>query len=377
MTRIRRVLACISALALTALLSSSVAPAGAADPADQSAAAAAVAWLKLQQQSDGGFEQTTFAGFETTDVVLAIAEQAQTGTTWSTAEARSAVESLHFGGTPSGKTPIDYLVDLTANAVDQGVPAKNLVLVALPLGFDPTDFGGVDLVDRMGGCDGDETLGFNGLLWLTIAQALQCGGALPANVTAIRNAQQENGGWNFAGDPSLADLDNDSTATAIQALVANGAGVSDLAIQKALAFLAVNQQANGSWQFFGEDDTNSTAMAMLGIAAAGYDPATPCWRDTFASERAGTAYARPDVWLRSLQVASGNDAGRFTSPADLFGITTFATSQTVEALLRSWYPVVAATPQPCTAGDPAAPGPATPGVEVAGETVSLQPTLAG
>jgi hypothetical protein len=372
------VLACFSALALTALLGSPVAPAGAAEPADQSAATAAVAWLKAQQQSDGGFEQTAFAGFETTDVVVAIAEQAQTGPAWNAAEARDAVESLHFGGTPSGKTPIDYLVDLTANAADQGVPAKNLVLVALALGFDPTDFGGVDLVDRMGGCEGDETLGFNGLLWLAIAQALACGGAPPANVTAIRNAQQDNGGWNFAGDPSLTDIDTDSTVTAIEALVANGATVADLAIRKALAFLAVNQQANGAWQFFGEDDTNSTAMAVLGIAAAGYDPATPCWRDTFASQLAGTPYARPDAWLRSLQVTSGPGAGRFTSPADQFGITTFVTSQTVEALLRSWYPVVQATPQPCTAADaPPGPGPANPGVEVAGETVNLQPRLAG
>src|SRR5262245_19909319 len=162
---------------------------------DRSASAAAVEWLKTMQQSDGGFEQTPFfPGFETTDVVGAIAGSAQTGPTWSTTEARTAVESLHFGGTPSGKTPIDYLVDLTANAADQGVPAKNLVLVALPLGLDPSDFGGVDLVDRMGGCDGDQTLGFNGLMWLVIAQEVVCGDAPAGNIAAIREGQQANGG---------------------------------------------------------------------------------------------------------------------------------------------------------------------------------------
>jgi hypothetical protein len=333
--------------------------------------------LESQQQSDGGFEQTAFAGFETTDTVLAIAEQAQTGATWNPLEARAAIEALHFGGTPSGKTPIDYLVDLTANAADQGVPAKNLVLVALPLGFDPTDFGGVDLVDAMGGCDGDETLGFNGLLWLALAQELVCAGAPPATLAAIRDAQQASGGWNFAGDPTLDDIDNDSTAIAMAALVASGADASDTAIAKALAFLATNHQASGAWQFFGEDDPNSTAMAMLGIATAGYDPTTSCWRDTVAPQLAGSPYAPPNAWLRSQQVTSGPDAGRIASPSDSFGVNTFATSQTVEALLRSWYPVVRATAQPCTTDDPAASGPATPGVEIAGETVSLQPTLAG
>jgi hypothetical protein len=378
MTRIRRVLACISALTLTALFSASVAPAG-ADPADTTAAAAAVTWLKTQQQSDGGFEHTTFPGFETTDAVVAIAEQAQTGTTWSTSEARDAVESLHFGGSPSGKTPIDYLVDLTASADDQGVPAKNLVLVALALGFAPTDFGGVDLVDAMGGCDGDETLGFNGLLWLAIAQELACGAALPANLAAIRDAQQANGGWNFAGDPTLDLIDADSTATAMQALVASGAGASDPAIQEALAFLAATQQASGAWQSFGEDDPNSTAMAMIGIATAGYDPSTPCWRDTFASQLAGTPYARPDAWLRTQQITSGPDAGRFASPSDSFGVNTFASSQSVEGLLRSWFPVVRATPQVCTTTGPTPTVSTTTPIAaaVAGETVSLQPRLAG
>jgi hypothetical protein len=308
--------------------------------------------LKTKQQPDGGFEQTTFAGFETTDAVLAIAEQAQTTSTWSTTEARDAIDSLHFGGTPNGKTPIDYLVDLTGTATDQGVAAKNLVLVALPLGFDPTDFGGVDLVTRMGGCSGDQTLGFNGLMYLAIAQELVCGGALPANLTTIRDGQQANGGWNFAGNPTLSDIDADSTATATEALIGGGAASTDPAVQKAMAFLATNQQATGAWQSFGTDDPNSTALAMLGIAAAGYDPSTSCWRDTVAPQLAGTPYANPAAWLRSQQITSGADAGRFQSPNDSFGVNTLATTQSVEALLRSWYPVFRADAQVCTTTGP-------------------------
>ena len=378
MTRIRRVLACISALALTALLSSSVTHlAYAADPASENAAASAAAWLKTQVQPDGSFEHTSFAGFETTDAVIAIAEQSQTGVTWSTAEAFAAVTALH-GTDPGAPTPLDYLEGLIAGATDQGVPAKNIVLVALPLGIDPTAFGSLDLVTEMGGCDGDVTLGFNGLLYLTLAQQLVCGSALAANVAEIRAAQQANGGWNFAGNPTLDDIDADSTALAMQALVGSGATLSDPAVQGGLAFFAANQQANGAWQFFGEDDPNSTAMAMLGIAAAGYGPSTSCWRDTIAPQLAGTPYSSPDAWLRDQQITSGADAGRFASPSDSFGVNTLATSQSVQGLLRSWLPVARADAQACTTTEPPTdPGVQAAGVQVRGELVNVQPRLTG
>ena len=186
MTRIRRVLVCTGALALTALVSSSVTQlASAADPASETAAASAAAWLKTQVQPDGSFEHTTFTGFETTDAVIAIVEQAQTGVAWSTAEAFAAVAAIH--GTDSGApTPLDWLEGFIAGAADNGVPAKNIVLVALPLGIDPTAFGSLDLVAEMGGCTEDETLGFNGLLYLTLAQQLACGARAPT--TSRRSA---------------------------------------------------------------------------------------------------------------------------------------------------------------------------------------------
>ncbi|HXY93717.1 MAG TPA: prenyltransferase/squalene oxidase repeat-containing protein, partial [Acidimicrobiia bacterium] len=337
MTRTRRVLVCSSALALLIVLSSSVAPAGAADPASTAAAEAAVAWLKTKQQPDGGFEQTAFAGFETTDAVVAIAEGAQTGNTWNTAEARAAVEALKAGG--SGPTPLDYLQTLIANASDPAVAAKNAVYVSRALGIDPTAFGSLNLVDKMGGCNGSSTLGFNGLLYLTLAQAILCGTAPSANVATIRNAQQENGGWNFAGDATGTDIDSDSTAAAVEALVASGATFDDSVVRKAIAFFADNQQPDGAWQSFGEDDPNSTAMAVLGITAAGFDVTSSCWRDTVDPTAAGTGYADPVAWLRAQQLTTGTDVGRIQSPSDSFGVNTFATSQSVEGLLRSWLPV--------------------------------------
>jgi hypothetical protein len=376
MTRIRRVLACFSAIALAFLFSSSVAPAGAADPASNTLAANAVAWLNTQQLPDGSFEVATFAGFETRDAVLAIAEQAQTGTTWNTTEARTAVEALKAGG--SGPTPLDYLEALVAASSEPGVAAKTVVLVSAPLGIDATAFGSVNLLTKLGGCNGTTSSTFNGLLYVVIAQQLSCAGGAPAaSVTAIRDAQQANGGWGFVGDPTGSDLDIDTSAVALQALIGSGAAVTDPAVQKALAFFASNFQASGAWQSFGADDPNSTALAILGLTAAGFDVTTSCWRDTVAPDLAGTAYVSPDVWLRSQQITSGTDAGRVQSPSDSFGVNTFPTSQTVEGLLRSWLPVgraasstCAATPTPPVTTAPAISG-ATP---VAGATPAASAT---
>jgi hypothetical protein len=350
MTRLRRVLACTTVLALAALAAWSATPADAADPASESAAAQAVVYLKTQQQADGGFEVSGFAGFETTDAVLAIAEQAQTGAAWNEDAARAAIENLHAGG--SGPTPLDYLESLVATATDPAVAAKNALFVSVPLGIDPTEFGSVNLVDAMGGCTGTETLGFNGLLYLVIAQEQLCGSAPSASVTKIRDAQQANGGWNFAGDNTGTDIDADTTSAAVMALVATGAGADDPAVNRALVLFADNQQANGSWQAFGADDPNATAMAIFALSAAGFDAASSCWRDTVSPSKAGTAYASPDTWLRSQQITTGADAGRIQSPNDSFGVNTFATSQTVQSLLRSWWPIARGPAQSCTPEPP-------------------------
>ena len=309
--------------------------------------------------------------------MLAIAEQAQTGTTWNTAEALAAISALQAGG--AGPTPLDYLEGLVAASSDPGVAAKTVVLVSEPLGIDPTAFGPVDLLDKMGGCTGTTSPTFNGLLYLVIAQQLLCAGAPDANVTTIRAAQQANGGWGFAGDNTAADIDNDTTALAVEALIGTGVTIGDTAVHNALVFFATNFQANGAWQFFGADDPNSTAMAILGLTAAGYDVTTSCWRDTLVPALAGTAYTSPDAWLRSQQLTTGPDAGRVQSPSDSFGVNTLATSQFVEALMRSWLPVTRAAAQSCATPPPPPPPTVVP-VQVQGaqnSIVSLQPRFTG
>ena len=360
MSHVRRALAWCGALTVTLTFTTSLAPsAHATDPASQATADAAVTWLEAQQQADGGFELAAFPGFETRDAALAIAEDAQTGTTWNTSEALAALAALHFGGTPAGATPLDALDDYAATITTAGAAAKTIVLSASPLGLDPAAFDAagdgspVDLVALLDAGCGTDTASFgpafSDTLYGILAKKLVCGSAPAAALATVRAGQQANGGWNFNGDPTGTDLDVDTTALAVEALVAGGAaGASDANVGAALTFFATNQQSSGAWQSFGSDDPNSTSLAIFGITAAGFDVESSCWRDTVDPGSSGAAYASPTAWLRSQQLTTPPaDAGRIASPNDGFGVNTFATSQTVEGLLQSWLPITRAAAQTC------------------------------
>ncbi|HVM04783.1 MAG TPA: prenyltransferase/squalene oxidase repeat-containing protein [Acidimicrobiales bacterium] len=322
----------LSALALALVPAVPVGPAAAsgtvlAPPFD---AARAVAFLEANQQPDGGFETAGFPGFETPDAVLAIAEAAQTGPSWSSAQARAAVAAT----VKDGRTPLDYLDDLAETTPSAGQAAKLVVLAVAPLGFDPAAFdpqgdGAANLVARMdSGANADGSFGppgaLNATLYAVLASRL-AGRAVPAATRAfVLAAQQANGGWNFAGDPKGSDVDVDTTGLALQALAAAGVDPFDEPVRRAVAFLAANRLPTGGWAAFGAEDPNATALAILGLTAAGRDVAT-CWPAAAAS-------------LAARQAPDGHVAG----PNDSFGVNTFATSQAVQALTRRWLPVVRA-----------------------------------
>lgn len=339
-----------AALALPTL---AVAPAGAAHPASERTAARAVRWLETVQQPDGGFELAGFPGFETPDAALAIGERFQTGETWNRGQARRGVQRIDNGGHFAFEV-VDDLADGEFGGLSAGQAAKLIVLTAAPFGYDPAAFdpendGAVDLVAAMvAGRQPDGSFGpFNATLYATLAYAVLDRAVPRATRELLVAAQQANGGWDYAGDPSGEEVDVDTTGLAVQALVAAGFRPSSAPVRAALGLLARTHQANGSWDAaFGPDDPNATAVAVLAVTAAGGDVTGPCWRDRAAPELAGTPYAGPDAWLRSQQAADGHIA----SPNDAWGVNTFATSQTVQALLRMWLPVDRAPLQPCLAG---------------------------
>ena len=354
MSRFSRVLVAVVAAALTVLAFpvSSTAVDG-----PTATAASATAWLQTQQQPDGGFEVVGFPGFETRDASLAIAEQAQTGSSWSTAQAHDALANLHQHDT--GKTPLDALDAYAAGITSAGDAAKTIVLTAAPLGASPTAFdpaangSPVDLGAKLDGGCGANTASFgtfSDTLYAVMAKKLVCGAAPSNAITTILDAQQADGGWNFNGDANGAGADPDETGLALMALAAGGLGAENHAVQRGLALLAGSQQPSGAWiDFFGvEGNPSSTALAILGITAAGYDAQSSCWRDTVAPNLASSPYADPVAWIRSQQQPDGH----IRSPYDGFGVNTLTTSQSVEGLLRSWLPVARGPAQACTAPAP-------------------------
>ncbi len=275
-----------------------------------------------QQQADGGFEVAGFPGFETSDAILAIAENAQTELTWNPAQARAAVANVVRGG----KTPLDAIDDFADGPITAGQAAKLIVLVAKPLGYAPEAFNPQNdgttrnLVSVMNaGATPNGSYGaFNATLYAAIAQKLVTG-AVPANTLALIRADQEaSGGWDFNGNPT-ADAtppDIDTTSLAMQALVSGGATRTDADLREGLAFLATAQRPNGAFQSFGVGDPNSTSTAIFAIVASGYDPTTPCWRNVASPALAAQPYTSPLDWLRSKQWADGH----IGSPNDSFGL---------------------------------------------------------
>jgi len=352
----------ISAISCVAL--AVVTPAGAATRVDSGAA---VTYLASQQS--GGTDHANGAGswdgsveFQTSEVILAIAEVAQTGSTWDAAVARNAVLSVT---NDDGINALAFLDDMVEAGVIPGIAAKLLLIVAAPLddgtpGFDPEawdpagDGNPVNLVAAIdGGCSDDPPdYGFLGQTLVAMqAKALLCGTAGAAAMQTVRDAQQDNGGWSYDGDPSgVTDADTDTTSAAIMALVAGGADGSDAAVIDALKFLADRQDPAGWWPGYdGEASPDSTSRATLAIAAAGYDPALGEWRGLYqgpCDAPGSSGYISPDDALAVFQQSDGSIAGPTTFSA------VYATAQAVQGLERNWLPVrQAVLPPPPVAPD--------------------------
>jgi hypothetical protein len=351
--KIRRSLA----LGVGAALLIPIAASGAgATAAPEATVTKATTWLGTQQQADGGFEVSGFPGFETPDAVLAIAAASQTGPGWDTAAAVSAVEAVTTGG----KDALDALDDLAEASLATADPendptnnagaaraAKLIALDLAPLGLSATDFDPsgdsaepVDLLAVLGAHqqeDGSYDLGalFNGVLYTAVALEAT-GSPVPAGLVAqIKGGQRADGSWDYTGASTGGPGDDvDTTALALLALKSAGLRSGDAAVDAGVAFLASSQQATGAWQAFGADDPNSTSMASLALSALQIDVTTSGWRSA-AGHPASGAYVSPQAWLRSQQAADGH----ITGPNDGWGVNTFATSQSVQALARQRFQV--------------------------------------
>jgi len=317
-------------LILTVLLVLAV-PALAGDPLPDG-----LAWLKTQQQADGGFTNGFSAGSDlgtTCDVVLAIAAGGQDASTWAS------------GG---GKSPLDYLsAQVTGGAANTlGLKAK-AILALLATGQDPAAFAGSDLIAELNAAyDQDagkygETIFDHALVVLALSNA---GQAVPDQAVQYLLDNQSNAGWwaLFAGADSVGDTN--TTALAVQALVATGQRAD---LGAAFTYLHGVQNEDGGFPYqnpsdYGTDtDANSTAVVLQALLAAG-EPLSE-WSPEGKSP------------LDALNGLYDPDSGAFLWQAAVPGPNVLATAQAIPALAGYTFvdlPHVEAASVPA----PAAPG---------------------
>ncbi len=146
------------------------------------------------------------------------------------------------------------------------------------------------------------------------------------NVNLLRSLIQPNGGWEWS--PTWG-TDTNSTAIALQALLAAGVPVSATEVVSGLAYLQDAQNDDGGFPYMPQStfdkssDTNSTAWVVQALLAAGEDVKSAKW----APKGAG-----PIDFILGNQLPNGSFEFQKGS-----GI--FSTEQAVVALLGSSYPM--------------------------------------
>lgn len=248
-----------------------VAPAAASTPPTADQAKAAAGWL-ARQMVDGERFEVEFGGVTYPDQGLTIdAVFAFAATKVADGHAARATAWLARPEILAG-----YIGDGTEAYA--GATAK-LALAAQVRGADPTNFGGVDLIDRLRGLQdpsgrfvdrsafGDYSNAFSQSLAL-LALDRTPAGAPPAAASFLAGSRCPDGGYPIAFGQATCVSDVDATALAVQALLAVGRRADAAA---GLRWLASVQGANGGFaNAAGVPNANSTGLAAQALHAGGY-----------------------------------------------------------------------------------------------------------
>jgi hypothetical protein len=238
------------------------------------AACRALFWLHTQQCSDGSF------GFRRSDGTCAPSASATADTVY--ALALVGEDPAGAAWTVGGKSAVDALAKLAPSYVytDAGRAGKVARAVTLA-GGDPRDFGGLNLIatidtayDTATGRYQPDFLAYH---LFAVEALLRAGEPVPsAAFDAVLMAQLSDGGWfwNFTGTKS----DVDTTGRVMQVLAGLAGKSAPDAYDRAASFLESTQTSSGGWntnQEAGPPNGNSTALAVGGLWAAGFNPQAP------------------------------------------------------------------------------------------------------
>ena len=315
----RRVVAAAAAAAALAL---GVSPALAEPPTDDPAFAAdaGAGWLSRELTAEGFIPSPTDASqpdyANTANAVLAFAAA---GVAKNQAEAALAYLEEH----------VDDAVQV--GGADAPGSLASLILAVDALGGDPRNFGGENLVERLvatqqtegndAGLFGSQDPTFDGAYrqGLSLMALAAVGVDNDAAEQWLIEQQCDDGGWTaYRADtavpcppPSPSTFtgpDSNSTAVALSGIEAAGAEPTE----DAVAFLDSTQSSDGGWAYIPAtdqpSDPNSTALVIQALIAAGIDPAA----DTRFDESEGDPIGR----LLSFQLGceAAEDAGAFFFP---------------------------------------------------------------
>jgi hypothetical protein len=246
-------------------------PARAADPQPAPAVCRAVNWLAVQQLPDGSFGLRRPDGSAmpsasvTADAVyvLALLGEQPAGPRW----------------TRGGRSALDALAALAPAYVysDAGQAGKVGRAVALA-GGNPQAFGGLDLIGIIQAAYDPATGRYHPTLLyrhtLAVEALLRAGvAAPPASLTALQTSQVADGGWFWAFTSAQSDVD--TTGRVLMLLAGLSAIQAPTAYGRAADYLAIMQATAGGWAVGylpGSPNANSTALAVGGLRAAGFDP---------------------------------------------------------------------------------------------------------
>jgi hypothetical protein len=299
-------------------------------PDTSSVIAAATAYLKTQQQPDGGI--LGFSGVSDPDTTA----RAVLG--W--LAANQPLDELVSG---EGKTTLDYLssqaILYTHDITGTLFPGRaGLLLAAVSVaGQDVTSFGGVNLASELeatfqpasGAYSTTASAEFSsgaasdlGQAWAILGLSL-AGQPVPLGAAQyLVNTQAADGSWGF-GDP-------DTTALAVTALLASGKlAPEDPAIQNALGFFHTTQLPNGGWRPSWDTDAlnaDSTGWIIQALTSASQTPLEAGW---------AAAEGEPVGGLAGMQKPDGSIGGTYANPYSTAEALIGLGQQSLSALGRS------------------------------------------
>ncbi len=250
-----------------------------------------------------------------------------------------------FLATCTGPSVMQYLANNAAAATPDAGNTARLIQAVVAAGLSPGSFGSVSLLTKLQGFYVPATGAFGDGQTATQSLALQAlvvaGQAPPAAAVAYLKALQDgDGGWNYTAvrnDPSGSDTN--STAVALMALAAAGDHTKD---SSALAWLRTQAQLDGGFGYQGApSDPVSDALITQALHATFQDPASTNPVNGWA-----VSGNSPLTYLRAQQQSGGGFLG-YSGSAD-----AGTTSQVLAALERRPYPINAPASPTALPGPP-------------------------